>query len=127
MTRSSYDNKTAVTDFDLVHATDLPLEVGVLIDTSGSQRSTSLPEAWQAAKDFVNNIARAGDDRAFFLTFSDKAEATPWLTKGDLAGASINLTLKGPTALYDSIAIACKTHGATRLAKTFTPRNHRAQ
>ena len=105
------DDKTAITDFDLVHATDLPLEVGVLIDTSGSQRSTSLPEAWQAAKDFVNNIARAGDDRAFFLTFSDKAETTPWLTKGDLAGASINLTLKGPTALYDSIAIACKRMG----------------
>jgi len=102
------DHKTPVTDFSLLHATDLPLDVGVLIDTSKSQRYTSLPEALKAAKDFVNNVTRAGDDRVFFLTFSDKSESSSWLKKDDLAGASIEVTVNGATALYDSIAIACK-------------------
>jgi VWFA-related protein len=102
------ERKTQVADFSLLHATDLPLKLGILIDTSRSQSSTSLPEALTAAREFVNNTIRAGDDRVFFLTFSDKSAASGWLKKEDLAGASIQVAVKGATALYDSIAIACR-------------------
>jgi VWFA-related protein len=102
------DHKTAVADFSLLRAAELPLDLGIVIDTSKSQRYTTLPEALKGAKDFVNNVIRAGNDRVFFLTFSDKPEATNWLKKEDLAGVSINVTFGRGTALYDSIAFACK-------------------
>ena len=102
------ERKAPIVDFTLLHATDLPLKLGILIDTSRSQSSTSLPEALTAAKELLNNTIRAGDDRVFFLTFSDKSAASGWLKKEDLAGASIQVAVKGATALYDSIAMACR-------------------
>ncbi len=102
------DHKTPVDDFSLLRAAELPLDLGVVIDTSASQRYTTLPEALKGAKEFVNNVIGAENDRVFFLTFSDKPEATSWLKKEDLAGVSINVTFGRGTALYDSIAFACK-------------------
>src|SRR5258708_33708431 len=55
------DQKKSVVDFTLTPAADLPLELGILIDTSASQRGTPLPEALKAAKEFVNTVVRAGN------------------------------------------------------------------
>ncbi len=102
------DQKKSVVDFTLTPAADLPLELGILIDTSASQRGTPLPEALKAAKEFVNTVVRAGNDRAFFLTFSDKPAATKWLKNEDLTGFSIDVAYGRGTALYDSIVVACQ-------------------
>ena len=102
------DHKSPVTDFRLLSAADLPLELGVLIDASASQRDTPLPDALKAATEFVNSVLRPGNDRAFFLTFADAPEATRWLKKEELVGVSITLKYGRSTALYDSIAVACQ-------------------
>lgn len=105
------EHKTQVTDFSLLHASELPLDLGIVIDTSTSQRDTTLPEALKGAKDLVNDVIGVGNDRVFFMTFSDQPKTTRWLKKEDLAGVSVDITFDGGTALYDSIVLACKQLG----------------
>ncbi len=57
-----------ITKFELVQ--DLPLSVGMVIDTSGSMVS-SLVEAQRAAADFLRNVMTPRD-RAFAVSFADK-------------------------------------------------------
>jgi len=102
------EHKKPIGDISLVRATDLPLRLGVLIDTSRSERDTSLPEALQAVKNFASSTVRSGDGRAFILTFAEETEATAWLRKEDLPSVAINVSYGPATVLYDSIAIACQ-------------------
>lgn len=102
------DDKTAVTQLNLMNGASLPLELGILIDASNSERDGSLKEIIAGAKVLVKNLVRGPEDRIFFLTFAIESQATGWLRKEQLAGVSINLKLGGATALYDAVAMACK-------------------
>lgn len=103
------ERKEPVAEIDLLHGLDMPLELGVLIDTSGSERDYGhLNEIVAGAKDFVNHMVRGSEDRIFFLTFAAKTQATEWLKKEQLSGVSLDVKLGGGTALYDSLATACR-------------------
>ena len=109
------EQKTLVTEVSLLHGADLPLELGLVIDTSSSaQNDGNFKEILGGAKDFVNDIVRGPEDRIFFLTFGTKTEATGWLKKEQLGGVSLNVKMGGGTALYDSVAIACRERMGAR-------------
>lgn len=102
------DQKTRVTGASLVRGADLPLELGVLIDASNSQRSADLNDILKAAKQFVSEAIRGEDDRVFILQFAATPQATGWLTREQLQTAHVKMSIGGGTALYDAVAMACK-------------------
>jgi Ca-activated chloride channel homolog len=103
------DQKMPVTGADLLRGADLPLELGVLIDASSSQRDAHRHnDILKATKLFVDAPIRGPEDRVFFLKFDATAQTTPWLTKEQLQGADIKVGIGGGTALYDALAVACK-------------------
>ncbi len=53
--------------------TDQPLTVGLLVDTSGSQRRV-LPEERDASQAFLDNILRPDKDKAFLIHFDKEVE-----------------------------------------------------
>ena len=98
--------------------TDLPLRVGLLIDTSTSIRSRFMFEQ-EAAIEFLNQIVRPKTDRAFVLGFD-----TERLLSADFTDSTENLghgvrVLRpgGGTALYDAVYWACRD----KLGKTGDP------
>jgi VWFA-related protein len=102
------DQKTPVTGASLLRGADLPLELGVLIDTSNSQRDAHLDDFVKASKLFADNIIRGPEDRVFFLRFDTIPQATGWLNKEQLQGTTAKVRASGGTALYDAVAMACK-------------------
>jgi VWFA-related protein len=82
---------------------NLPLTVGVVIDTSGSMAS-SLGQAIQAAGDFLRHVVKPGD-KMFSLSFSDTPSLRMPLTDDlDAAVASINaLQAVGATSIHDAL------------------------
>jgi len=102
------DQKTLVTGASLVRGVDLPLELGVLIDASNSQRSADLNDILNAAKQFVGESIRGPEDRVFFLNFAATLQATEWLKREQLQSATVKVRIGGGTALYDALVMACK-------------------
>lgn len=88
---------------------NLPLRVGVLIDTSNSIR-LRLHFEQRAAIDFLDDIVRPGEDRAFVVGFDVHPvmvqDYTDDLDK--LSTAIQSLQAGGGTGLYDAIYYACK-------------------
>jgi len=82
---------------------DLPLALGVVLDTSGSMSET-IGEAKRAATDFLSAMIRE-KDRAFATSFSDRPRLLMPLTPDVRAvEASIrDLPAMGNTALHDAI------------------------
>ncbi|MFY9560622.1 MAG: hypothetical protein WAQ52_10350 [Terriglobales bacterium] len=103
------EHKVPITNsVNLLTGPALPLQLGVLIDTSNSESTAGMFfAAVKAVNDFVRESMRTGDDRVFFEPFSNKPEMTAWLSKEQLAGESLHLKIGGGTALYDAIAVAC--------------------
>src|SRR5712692_3127115 len=89
--------------------TDLPLRIGILIDTSNSIRERFRFQQ-EAATDFVNTVIRPGQDKAMVVSFDSTAELVSDLTDSteQLGKAIRNLRPGGGTALYDAIYFACK-------------------
>lgn len=89
--------------------TNMPLRIGLLIDTSNSVRPRFQFEQ-EAAIDFLHTVLRPKTDQAFVLSF----DVTPVLTQDltddplDLADAIRSLRAGGGTALYDAVYLACK-------------------
>jgi Ca-activated chloride channel family protein len=84
--------------------TDLPLRIGLLIDTSNSIRPR-LSFEQEAAIDFLNKVIRRNKDMAFLMTFDNEPEVVQDFT-GDLAllsDAIHNQRAGGGTALNDAI------------------------
>jgi VWFA-related protein len=102
------DQKTPVTGASLLRGADLPVELGVLIDTSKSQRDAHLDDILKATKQFVDEAILGPEDRVFFLKFDATPHATGWLKKEQLQGITIKVEIGGGTALYDALAMACK-------------------
>jgi Ca-activated chloride channel family protein len=89
--------------------TDLPLEVGLLVDTSGSVRSRFDFEQ-EAAVSFLEHTLRPGFDKAFVMGFSAHAQVAQDFTDNVmlLATGVHSLRNGGGTALYDAIYRACR-------------------
>lgn len=84
--------------------TDLPLRIGLLLDTSNSIRPR-LSFEQEAAIDFLNRVIRRNKDMAFLMTFDNEPEVVQTFT-GDLAlltDAIHNQRAGGGTALNDAI------------------------
>jgi VWFA-related protein len=84
--------------------TDLPLRIGLLLDTSNSIRPR-LNFEQEAAIDFLNRVIRRNKDMAFLMTFDNEPEVVQGFT-GDLAlltDAIHNQRAGGGTALHDAI------------------------
>jgi Ca-activated chloride channel family protein len=88
--------------------TDLPLELGLLVDTSGSVQSRFDFEQ-DAAVSFLQRTIRVNFDKAFVMGFSTKSRITQDFTDNvQLLSAGVrDLHDRGGTALYDAIYRAC--------------------
>ena len=89
--------------------TDMPLRVGLLLDTSNSIRDR-LQFEQQAAIDFLYNVIRRDRDQAFLMTVDDDPEMVQGFT-GDLdrlREVILKQRAGGGTALYDAIYQACQ-------------------
>jgi len=89
--------------------TDLPLRIGVLVDTSSSIRDRLRFEQ-DAAIDFLDTTLRPGKDLAFVLSFDVRAQVVQDYTDNleDLSKAIRGLLAGGVTTLYDAIYATCR-------------------
>jgi len=103
------DHKPVQSIVNFRRETDLPIEMGLLVDTSASIRGRFDFEK-QAAVGFLKHALRPGYDRAFVLGFSKNTHITQDFTdKVQLLSAGVQqLTDGGGTALYDAVYNACK-------------------
>jgi VWFA-related protein len=90
---------------------DLPLTIGILVDISGSQTGVVLEES-RASFQFLDQVLREGQDRAFVFRFYRRAEMLQYLSnsRAELRAALSHLGdpkvgMDG-TALNDTIKIA---------------------
>lgn len=88
--------------------TDLPLRIGVLMDTSNSIRDRLQFEK-EAATEFLFNVLRRGNDQAFLMTFDDEPAVPQDYTDdpGKLRDQIYRQRAGGGTAVYDAIFSAC--------------------
>ncbi|HWH57377.1 MAG TPA: VWA domain-containing protein [Terriglobales bacterium] len=91
--------------------TDLPLQLGLLIDTSGSIHGRFEFEQ-NAAAGFLQHTIRAHYDHAFVMGFNTRSSISQEYTDNValLQTGVHHLEDGGGTALYDAIYSACKTH-----------------
>src|ERR1017187_3062261 len=89
--------------------TDLPLQVGLLVDASNSVRDRFKFEQ-EAAIEFLNAIIRPRYDKAFVVGFDATPEVTQDFTDdaGNLSAGVRMLRPGGGTALYDALYFACR-------------------
>ena len=89
--------------------TDLPLRLGILIDTSNSIRERFKFEQ-EAAISFINSVVHPRQDKALIVSFDTSAELVADLIDDTekLAGSIRSLRPGGGTALYDAIYFACR-------------------
>ncbi|HEX3876687.1 MAG TPA: VWA domain-containing protein [Bryobacteraceae bacterium] len=89
--------------------TDLPLRLGILIDTSNSIRDRFKFEQ-QAATEFVHSVMTAKRDKAMLVSFDSSAEMVSDLVDqpNDIIKGINALRPGGGTALYDAIFYACR-------------------
>jgi len=85
------------------HVTDLPLSIGLAIDTSASMQPR-MAEAQKAASQFFTNVMRKGD-RAFLVSFDSQPQLiqhwSPHLA--DMNSSLAKLRAEESTSLYDAI------------------------
>jgi VWFA-related protein len=89
--------------------TDLPLRLGILIDTSNSVRDRFKFEQ-QAATEFIHSVMTASRDKAMLVSFDSSAEMVSDLVdQPNQIIRGINaLRPGGGTALYDAIFYSCR-------------------
>jgi Ca-activated chloride channel homolog len=89
--------------------TNLPVRIGVLIDTSNSVRDRLRFEQ-EAAVDFLNTTLRPGKDMAFVVAFDVETQMVQDYTDDmeKLSKAIGSLLAGGVTSLYDAIYFSCK-------------------
>jgi len=87
---------------------DLPLRIGMLLDTSNSIRDRIKFEQ-DAANNFLFSVLRRGKDEAFVMTFDDEPQVIQGFTPdtGKLRDQILRTRAGGGTAVYDAIYQAC--------------------
>ena len=103
------DNKPPQSILNFRRETDLPLEMGLLVDVSGSVNSRFDFEQ-QAAISFMQHVIRKGFDKAFVMGFNQKSQVSQDFTDNlTLLQTGVQrLNNGGGTALYDAIYRASK-------------------
>ena len=103
------ENKRPQTIQEFSAETDLPLRLGILIDTSNSVRDRFKFEQ-QAATEFIHSVMTASRDKAMLVSFDSSAEMVSDLVdEPNQIIKGINaLRPGGGTALYDAIFYACR-------------------
>jgi VWFA-related protein len=103
------DHKPPQTIVNFRQQTDLPLQLGLLIDTSGSVHGRFQFEQ-DAAVGFLQHTIRAHFDRAFVIGFNSRSRVVQDFTDNvSLLSAGIQrLDNGGGTALYDAVYSSCK-------------------
>jgi Ca-activated chloride channel family protein len=102
------DQKAPAQVFSFAQETNLPLRVGMLIDSSTSIR-TRFDFEKQAAIEFLMQVLRPRSDKAFVMGFDVKPDLTQdWTNNEDLLQTGIDrLSPGGGTALFDAVYTAC--------------------
>jgi Ca-activated chloride channel homolog len=102
------DNRPAAKISAFGHQTDLPLRLGLLIDTSNSVNYRFNFER-EAARRFLQKIVRSETDQAFVMGFSDQTILTQDYTDNaeELANGISALRSDGSTALFDAVRASC--------------------
>src|SRR5579871_6803894 len=87
---------------------DIPLRIGLLLDTSNSIRDRIKFEQ-DAAVNFLYTVLRRGKDQAFAMTFDDEPHIVQGFTgdTGLLRDQVLKTRAGGGTAVYDAIYEAC--------------------
>jgi Ca-activated chloride channel family protein len=87
---------------------DLPLRIGMLLDTSNSIRDRIKFEQ-DASINFLFTVLRRNKDEAFVMTFDDEPQVVQGFTgdAGALRDQITNTRAGGGTAIYDAIYEAC--------------------
>ena len=103
------DHKPVESILNFRRETDLPIELGLLMDVSGSVEGRFGFEK-DAATGFLQHIIRHGYDRAFVVGFNKQSRLTQDFTDQIplLAAGVQRLSNGGGTALYDAVYKACK-------------------
>jgi len=103
------DGRPAIEIRSFSRQTDLPLEVGLLVDASNSVRDRFKFEQ-QSAIEFLNQTIRPKYDKAFVVGFDSTPEVTQDFTDdgGLLADGVHALRPGGGTAMYDAIYFASR-------------------
>ncbi len=104
------DDQRAPEKVDSFHQQiNLPLRVGILVDTSTSIRSRFQFEQ-QAAIEFLLQVLKSSQDRAFVMGFDVTPDLTAdWTNNMDALENGINrLSPGGGTALFDAVYTACR-------------------
>ncbi len=102
------DHKPPQSIVNFRRETDLPIQLGLLIDTSGSVRGRFDFEE-EAADSFLQKTVRPNFDKAFVVGFNGRSQMMQDFTdNGALLSAAVHrLQDGGGTALYDAIYRAC--------------------
>jgi VWFA-related protein len=103
-----FENKKPQSILEFTSETDLPLRLGILIDTSNSIRDRFRFQQ-EAATNFVNSVMRE-QDKATIVSFDTAAELVTDLTNdtNKLENGIRDLRPGGGTAMYDAIYFVCK-------------------
>ena len=94
---------------EFVRESDLPLRIGIILDTSNSIRDRFNFEQ-EAAIEFVRGVLLEEKDKAFLVSFDTRAELIVDFTNDadQLARGIRSLRAGGGTALYDAVYFACR-------------------
>ena len=103
------DDEKPVENLRVHHESDLPLQVGLLIDASGSIRERFKFEQ-ESAIEFLNETLRPKFDKAFVLGFDSSLEMTQDFTDNTekLSKGIRSLRPGNATRLYDALYYACR-------------------
>ena len=103
------ENKKPQTIAEFTAETDLPLRLGILIDTSNSIRDRFKFEQ-EAATSFILSVVHKGRDKAMVVSFDTSTELVADLIDDTdkLEAAIRSLRAGGGTALYDALYFACR-------------------
>jgi VWFA-related protein len=103
------DHKPVQAIVNFRRETDLPIQMGLLVDVSASVRGRFDFEK-QAATGFLQHVLRRGYDKAFVVGFNKRSRLTQDFTDDVplLAAGVHQLSDGGGTALYDAVYKACK-------------------
>jgi VWFA-related protein len=99
--------------------TNLPLSLGIGVDTSGSMEE-SIVEAQKAAVEFLRNVMTK-KDRCFLVTFDNEPQLVSHFTtdRDKLAQALAGLRAQGSTALWDALVYGLYQYQGTKGRKAY--------
>ncbi len=104
-----YDNGKQQSILQFARESNLPLRIGILIDTSNSVRDRIRFEQ-EAAIEFIKGVLKEDQDKAFLVSFDTAAELVVDYTHDTekLARGIRSLRAGGGTALYDAVYYASR-------------------